>query len=77
MAETGVGEGFDYLSFIILNFTEFNEYVALNKVKREKEEKRREREREREKLANVKGQTVVAENADSGAGLSARHGLAG
>lgn len=54
MAETGVGEEFDYLSFIILNFIEFNKYVALNNGKREKEEKKgkkRERERERAKLA--------------------------
>lgn len=53
MAETGVGEGFDYLSFIILNFIEFNEYVGLNNVKREKEEKRNERERERERSSRM------------------------
>lgn len=34
VAETGVGEGSDCLSLIVLNVIEFNKYVALNNGKK-------------------------------------------
>lgn len=75
VAETGVGEGSDCLSLIVLNVIEFNKYVALNNGKK-KNEREREGGREGQKLRVCDAADVTAKIADPGAGLSAQHGPA-